>query len=74
VRDVRANAANGAVAQAIIYLARALGLLVIAEGLETDEQRELLAHLGCKCFQGFLFSKAVPPTDFEALLSMSANR
>ncbi len=73
VRDIRANAANGAVAQAIISLARALGLLVIAEGVETDEQRELLAHLGCSCFQGFLFSKAVPPADFEALLNTSAN-
>jgi diguanylate cyclase (GGDEF)-like protein/PAS domain S-box-containing protein len=74
VRDIRANAANGAVAHAIISLARALGLPVIAEGVETDEQRELLAHLGCSCFQGFLFSKAVPPVDFEALLFTSANR
>jgi diguanylate cyclase (GGDEF)-like protein/PAS domain S-box-containing protein len=74
VRDIRANAANGAVAQAIISLARALGLLVIAEGVETDEQREMLAHLGCSCFQGFLFSKAVPPAEFEALLRTSANR
>ncbi len=74
VRDIRANAANGAVAHAIISLARALGLPVIAEGVETDEQRELLAHLGCSCFQGFLFSKAVPPADFEALLFTSANR
>ncbi len=74
VRDIRANAANGAVAQAIISLARALGLMVIAEGVETDEQREFLAHLGCGCFQGFLFSKAVPPADFEALLGTGANR
>ncbi len=74
VRDIRANAANGAVAQAIISLARALGLLVIAEGVETDEQRELLAHLGCSCFQGFLFSKAIPPADFEALLCTSTNQ
>lgn len=68
VRDILANPTNGAVAQAIISLARALGLLVIAEGVETVEQRELLAHLGCSCFQGFLFSRAVPPTEFEALL------
>jgi diguanylate cyclase (GGDEF)-like protein len=74
VRDIRANAANGAVAHAIISLARALGLPVIAEGVETDEQRELLAHLGCSCFQGFLFSKAVPPADFEALLCTSADQ
>jgi diguanylate cyclase (GGDEF)-like protein len=73
VRDVRANAANGAVAQAIISLARSLGLVVIAEGVETEEQREFLAQLGCGCFQGFLFSKAVPPADFEALLCTNAN-
>jgi diguanylate cyclase (GGDEF)-like protein/PAS domain S-box-containing protein len=73
VRDIRANAANGAVAQAIISLARALGLVVIAEGVETDEQRELLAHFGCSCFQGFLFSRALPPADFETLLGISAN-
>jgi diguanylate cyclase (GGDEF)-like protein/PAS domain S-box-containing protein len=74
VRDIRANAANGAVAQAIISLARALGLVVIAEGVETDEQKELLAHFGCSCFQGFLFSKAIPPDAFEALLRSSANQ
>ncbi len=68
VRDILANAANGAVAQAIISLARALGLLVIAEGVETDEQRALLARLGYECYQGFLFSKAVPPGDFETLI------
>ena len=61
VRDILFNATNGALAQAIISLARALGLLVIAEGVETDEQRDLLASLGCETYQGFLFSKAVPP-------------
>ena len=68
VRDILVNATNGALAQAIISLARALGLLVIAEGVETDEQRALLSSLGCDCYQGFLFSKAVPAADFEALL------
>ena len=69
VRDIMVNATNGALAQAIISLARALGLVVIAEGVETDEQRALLSRLGCDCYQGFLFSKAVPAADFEALLS-----
>ena len=73
VRDILSNATNGALAQAIISLARALGLLVIAEGVETDEQRDLLARLGCECYQGFLFSKAVPPADFEALLRVCPN-
>jgi EAL domain-containing protein (putative c-di-GMP-specific phosphodiesterase class I) len=69
VRDILVNATNGALAQAIISLARALGLLVIAEGVETDDQRMLLSNLGCDCYQGFLFSKAIPAADFEALLN-----
>ena len=73
VRDILVNATNGALAQAIISLARALGLLVIAEGVETHEQRDLLARLGCDCYQGFLFSKAVPPPEFEKLLFLTPN-
>lgn len=69
VRDILVNTTNGALAQAIISLARALGLLVIAEGVESDEQRAFLSSLGCDCYQGFLFSKAVPAADFEKLLS-----
>jgi EAL domain-containing protein (putative c-di-GMP-specific phosphodiesterase class I) len=72
VRDIMVNATNGALAQAIISLARALGLVVIAEGVETDEQRAHLSRLGCDCYQGFLFSKAVPAADFEALLSTTS--
>lgn len=68
VRDILVNTTNGALAQAIISLARALGLLVIAEGVETDEQLALLSRLGCDCYQGFLFSKAVPAAEFEALV------
>jgi len=69
VRDILVSTTNGALAQAIISLARALGLLVIAEGVETDEQRAFLSQLGCDCYQGFLFSRAVPAPDFEALLA-----
>ena len=68
VRDILVNTTNGALAQAIISLARALGLLVIAEGVETDEQLALLSSLGCGCYQGFLFSKAVPAAEFESLM------
>ena len=52
VRDILANATNGAVAQAIISLARALGLVVIAEGVETDEQRESAGASGLQLFPG----------------------
>ncbi len=74
VRDILVNTTNGALAQAIISLARALGLLVIAEGVETDEQLAMLSRLGCGCYQGFLFSKAVPAAEFESLLHTPAAR
>ena len=74
VRDILVNTTNGALAQTVISLARAMGLLVIAEGVETDEQRALLSRLGCDCYQGFLFSRAVPAAEFEKLLNPNFNR
>ena len=51
-----ADPTSGAVAQAIISFSKAMGLSVIAEGVETEEQRAFLAGLGCHSFQGYLFS------------------
>ena len=72
VRDIIADASSSAIAQSIISLSKAMGLSVIAEGVETKEQRDFLAHMGCHSFQGFLFSGPVPPEDFESLLPNSA--
>ena len=58
--------------EAIIVMAHKLGLKVIAEGVETAAQRRLLSDAGCDYAQGYLFSRAVPPEDFEALLKASA--
>ena len=52
VRDILVDASSGAIAQTIISLSNAMGLSVIAEGVETEEQREFLASLGCHSFQG----------------------
>ncbi|WZB77206.1 EAL domain-containing protein [Achromobacter insuavis] len=49
-------------------LGRQLGLRVTAEGVETEEERQLLRRIGCDCAQGFLISPAVDPTAFRALL------
>jgi len=72
VRDISVDASSSAIAQSIISLSKAMGLSVIAEGVETEEQRDFLARLGCHAFQGFLFSGPVPPKEFELLLQRSA--
>ena len=68
VLDLEVNSNNLALCEAIIVMAHKLGLKVIAEGVETDNQRDLLAAAGCDFGQGFLFSKAIPPQEFEVLL------
>ena len=60
VRDILVNATNSSLAQAIISLARALGLLVIAEGVETHEQRDLLCRLGCELLSGLSVQQGGP--------------
>ncbi len=55
----------GALARAIIDLGRSLGLEVIAEGIETERQRERLRALGCTVGQGFLFARPLPPDELD---------
>jgi len=71
VRDVNKGPSNAAIVRTVIALGQNLGLAVIAEGVETDEQRDLLAVLGCTQFQGYLFGRPVPLAEFEALLNKS---
>ena len=68
VRELITDASDRAIAQAIISLSQTMGLKVIAEGVETEEQRELLVDLGCHSYQGFLFSRPVPLEEFQILL------
>jgi len=65
VRDLLTDPNDAAIAKTVVALAHALGLNVIAEGVETMAQKNLLAALGCHTYQGFLFSRAVPAEDFE---------
>ena len=64
VNEIVADPMSGALAQAIISFSNAMGLSVIAEGVETEEQRAYLASLGCHTFQGYLFSHPLPLGNF----------
>jgi diguanylate cyclase (GGDEF)-like protein/PAS domain S-box-containing protein len=65
VSDILVDVASAAIAQTIVSLGRAMGLSVIAEGVETEEQRKFLASFGTHSFQGFLFSRPLPVEEFE---------
>jgi diguanylate cyclase (GGDEF)-like protein/PAS domain S-box-containing protein len=68
IRDLLVDANSGAIAQTIITLGQAMGLSVIAEGVEAAEQREFLEGLGCHLFQGYLFGAPLILEDFERML------
>ena len=66
VKDILTDTNDAAIAKTIIALAESLGLAVIAEGVETQQQRDFLAAQGCDAYQGFLFSRPLPIAAFEA--------
>jgi diguanylate cyclase (GGDEF)-like protein/PAS domain S-box-containing protein len=68
VRDINEDTNDAAIVQAIIAMSDALGLSVIAEGVETEAQREFLDKRGCHAYQGFLFGKPIPVAQFEVWL------
>ena len=68
VRDITVDPSDKEIVRTIIAIAKSFSLDVIAEGVETEEQRLLLIESGCSCHQGFLFGKPVPIEQFEALL------
>ena len=68
VRDIAADPSDAAIVQAIIGMSSTLGLNVIAEGVETEVQLDLLRQYGCQLFQGFLFGKPVPLDELEKIL------
>jgi len=75
IRGVPADDSDAGIVHAIIQMARALNLKVIAEGVETQAQRQYLALEGCDQLQGFLFSPALDPVSFEERLrNQTANR
>jgi diguanylate cyclase (GGDEF)-like protein len=61
VRDLGKSAGDTAIVAAVVNMARALALRVVAEGVETPEQLALLKSLGCDEYQGYYYSKPLPP-------------
>lgn len=72
VRDIASDVNDAAIVQTIIAMSDVLTLNVIAEGVETEAQREFLDKSGCHEFQGYLFGKPLPIEQFEASLRGSA--
>lgn len=73
VANLDCGSADHALCEAIILLAHKLGLQVVAEGIETPLQYQLLVDAGCDYGQGYLFAKPMPATAFEALLRNHAD-
>jgi len=70
VRNVGVTAADATIVQTIIGMAGSLGIEVIAEGVETEQQRAFLEQHGCPSYQGYLFSRPLPIEEFEQLLAV----
>ncbi len=69
VRDVLTDANDSAIARTIIALGQSLGLNVIAEGVETEAQRDFLSTHGCHAYQGFLYSRPLPEDALEVFIA-----
>ncbi|MGZ4960652.1 MAG: putative bifunctional diguanylate cyclase/phosphodiesterase [Methylomonas sp.] len=73
INEIGRSANADAFIQTIIGMSHTLGLEVIAEGVENENQIEYLTQFGCRTFQGFLFSRPIPASDFGALLMDKKN-
>ena len=69
VRNILIDPNDAAIAKMIVALAESMGLTVIAEGVESEAQRDFLAHQGCHAYQGHLFSHSLPLAEFERFVT-----
>jgi len=68
IREIAINTDEKAIVSTIVAMAHILELNVIAEGVETENQRQTLVNIGCTQFQGYLFGQAVPIEQFEIMI------
>lgn len=72
VRDLLTDPNDASIVRTVIALGHNLGMTVIAEGVETEAQRQFLAEAGCELFQGYLFSRALPIEAFNVYVRSNA--
>jgi EAL domain-containing protein (putative c-di-GMP-specific phosphodiesterase class I) len=72
VHHIVANPSDAAIARTIVALGQSLGLRVIAEGVENEEQRQFLASIGCFAYQGYHHSRPLPVDGLERLVRRSS--
>ena len=68
VRDIAVDSSDNAIVRTIVAMAKSLNLGVIAEGVETETQRNLLREIGCTHFQGYFFARPTPANELGAVL------
>jgi diguanylate cyclase (GGDEF)-like protein len=68
VRDVLTDLNDATIARTVVALGQSLGLAVIAEGVETEAQKDFLADIGCLTYQGYFFARPLPLDGFEDFL------
>ena len=68
IMDLQSDARDAAIVNAIIFLAQSLGMSVVAEGVELQEQLDFLRTKRCDVYQGYLFSRPLPAAELEQLL------
>jgi EAL domain-containing protein (putative c-di-GMP-specific phosphodiesterase class I) len=74
IGQIDVNAVDAAIVSAIVAMAHSLQLRVVAEGVETAAQLQVLAHHGCDIAQGFLFARPLAADDCRKLLTASTDR
>ena len=73
IRDIPKSSDDMTISSSVIALGHAMGLKVLAEGVETQEQLEFLQSKGCDFFQGYFCSRPLPAQDFTQLLEKARN-